>query len=194
MGEVWRARDTKLDRDVAIKVLPAELTRDPERLARLEREARVLASLDHPNIASIHGIEDTEAGKCLVMQLAEGEDLAARLARGAFPAPEAIAIALQIAEALEAAHEKGIVHRDLKPANVKLGADGHVRLLDFGLAKAVEQEEPADDLSKSPTLLRPGSQAGMILGTAAYMRVLGARRQRPGLRVAEQAVAGRAGR
>ncbi|MCM2315571.1 MAG: serine/threonine protein kinase, partial [Thermoanaerobaculia bacterium] len=134
MGEVWRATDTKLGRDVAIKVLPEEFTRDGERLARFEREARLLASLDHSNIASIYGIEEVDGCRFLVMQLAEGEDLAERLKRGAIPIDEAIAIARQIAEALEAAHEKGIIHRDLKPANIKLGDDGRVSVLDFGLA------------------------------------------------------------
>jgi len=169
MGEVYRATDTKLGREVAIKVLPEAWVQDAERLARLEREARVLASLDHPNVAAIHGIEDLGGGKCLVMQLAEGEDLAQRLVRGPLPVDDALAIAAQIADGLEAAHEKGIVHRDLKPANVKVTADGIVRLLDFGLATELADGAASIDLSSSPTMIRATTQAGMILGTAAYM-------------------------
>ena len=141
MGEVYRATDTKLGREVAIKVLPAEVAQDPERLARFEREAKLLASLNHPNIAHVYGFEsatlpDGSAAHFLAMELVPGEDLAERLKRGAIPVDEALAIAKQIAEALEEAHEKGIVHRDLKPANVKLTPDGKVKVLDFGLAKA----------------------------------------------------------
>jgi len=169
MGEVWRAKDTRLGRDVAIKVLPDDFTKDPERLARFEREARVLASLNHPHIASIYGLDEANGTKFLAMELAEGEDLSARLARGVVPPGEAVAIARQIAEALEAAHEKGIIHRDLKPANVKLRDDGNVKLLDFGLAKALEAEEGDPDLSNSPTMVRAATHAGLILGTAAYM-------------------------
>ena len=135
MGEVYRARDTKLNRDVALKVLPDSFATDPDRLARFQREAQVLASLNHPNIAHIHGLEDSGGVRALVMELVEGEDLAQRLTRGAIPIDEALPIAKQIAEALEAAHEQGIIHRDLKPANIKLRADGTVKVLDFGLAK-----------------------------------------------------------
>jgi serine/threonine-protein kinase len=178
MGEVYRATDTKLGREVAIKVLPAVLASDPERLARFEREARVLASLNHPGIAHLYGFEsatlaDGTTAHVLVMELVEGEDLAERLKRGKVPVDEAVAIAKQVAEALEEAHEKGIVHRDLKPANVKLTPDGKVKVLDFGLAKAWSGEGPgatsSADLSQSPTLAATGTAAGIILGTAAYM-------------------------
>ncbi len=175
MGEVYRATDTKLGRDVAIKLLPAELAQDPERLARFEREAKLLASLNHTNIAHVYGFEsatlsDGSSAHFLAMELVEGEDLAERLKRGAIPVDEAIAIAKQIAEALEEAHDKGIVHRDLKPANVKLTPDGKVKVLDFGLAKAWEGPGAASsDLSQSPTLAHTGTAAGLILGTAAYM-------------------------
>ena len=138
MGEVYRAEDTKLGREVAIKVLPEAVAADPERLARFEREAKVLASLNHPNIAAIYQVEEAAGKHFLVMELAEGEDLKARLERGAIPVGEALPIALQIAEALEAAHEKGIIHRDLKPANVKVTPGGEVKVLDFGLAKALD--------------------------------------------------------
>ena len=134
MGEVYRAEDTKLGRDVAIKVLPEAVAEDPERLARFEREARVLAALDHPNIAAIYGLEEADGRQVLVMQLAEGETLQERIARGVIPPADANPIAVQIAEAIEAAHEKGIIHRDLEPANVKLTADNQVKVLDFGLA------------------------------------------------------------
>jgi serine/threonine-protein kinase len=176
MGEVYRATDRKLDREVAIKVLPAAFTKDAERLGRFEREAKLLAQLHHPNIAAIFGLEESGGVRALVLELVEGEDLAQRLARGAIPVDEAIAIARQIADALEAAHEKGIVHRDLKPQNVKLGADGRVKVLDFGLAKAMDPASsrsgsPAASptLMSSPTLTAAGTQLGMILGTAAYM-------------------------
>lgn len=169
MGEVFRAHDTKLGRDVAIKVLPTEFVMDEERLARFEREARVLASLNHPHIASIYGFENVDGTSFLVMELAEGEDLSERIRRGPIPADEAIEIAAQIADALEAAHEKGIVHRDLKPANVKITPDGKVKVLDFGLAKALEDEEGNSDISNSPTMARAATNAGVILGTAAYM-------------------------
>ena len=139
MGEVYRASDTKLHRDVAIKLLPEVFASDPERMARFSREAQVLASLNHPNIAAIHGLEETDGRRALVMELVDGETLAERLARGAPPLEEALAIARQIAEALEEAHERGIIHRDLKPANVKLTPAGTVKLLDFGLAKALEE-------------------------------------------------------
>jgi serine/threonine-protein kinase len=169
MGEVWRATDTKLGRGVAIKVLPEEFTRDAERLARFEREARVLASLDHSNIASIHGIEDVDGMKFLVMQLAEGQDLSDRLQIAAIPVDEALAIARQLCEGLDAAHEKGVIHRDLKPANIKLDADGNVRILDFGLAKAMDVEDGDSDITNSPTMVRAATHSGMILGTASYM-------------------------
>ena len=172
MGEVYRATDTKLDRDVAIKVLPASLADDPDRIARFQREAKTLASLNHPNIAAIHGLEDADGIKALVMELVEGPTLADRIAQGAIPVDEALPIAKQIAEALEAAHEQGIIHRDLKPANIKVRPDGTVKVLDFGLAKALE---PTGAMSpgmsqQAPTITTPAmTQAGMILGTAAYM-------------------------
>jgi Tol biopolymer transport system component len=177
MGEVYRATDTALDRQVAIKLLPAEVASDAERLARFEREAKLLASLNHPNVAHVYGFESAtlETGATihfLAMELVEGEDLSERLKRGPVPVDEALGIAKQIAEALEEAHEHGIVHRDLKPANVKLTPDGKVKVLDFGLAKACAGEAasgPAVDLSQSPTLARTGTEAGIILGTAAYM-------------------------
>src|SRR6516162_1393592 len=143
MGEVYRARDTKLDRDVALKVLPDSFVHDPDRLARFQREAKVLASLNHPNIAHIHGLEESNGVRALVMELVEGEDLAQRLTRGAIPVDEALPIAKQLAEALEAAHDQGIIHRDLKPANIKVRPDGTVKVLDFGLAKALEAANPA---------------------------------------------------
>ena len=172
MGEVYRATDTKLGRDVAIKVLPSEVTGDSERLARFQREAHLLASLNHPHIAAIYGLEEADGKPFLVLELVAGKDLAERLKRGAIPVGEALEIARQIAEALEAAHEKGIVHRDLKPANVKVTPDGQVKVLDFGLAKAWARDPATDsssDLSQSPTLEHTGTQAGVILGTAAYM-------------------------
>jgi len=174
MGEVWLAEDTKLGRHVAIKVLPAAFTEDEERLARFEREAKLLASLNHRNIAGIHEVGEDAGIRFLAMELAEGEDLAERLERGAMPLEEALPVALQIAEALEAAHEKGIVHRDLKPQNVKLGPDGAVKVLDFGLAKALDPVDPTSGtastpLTHSPTLTARATLAGVILGTAAYM-------------------------
>ena len=172
MGEVYRATDTKLGREVAIKVLPTEVARDPERLARFQREATLLAALNHPRIAAIHGLEEEAGDPFLVLELVEGEDLAERLKRGPIPIDEALDIARQIAEALEEAHDRGIVHRDLKPANVKVTPDGKVKVLDFGLAKAWEGDTAAgssSDLSRSPTLAHSGTQAGIILGTAAYM-------------------------
>jgi len=168
MGEVYRARDTRLDREVAIKVLPESFAQDAERLARFKREAQVLASLNHSNIASIYGYEESERICALVMELVEGPTLADRIAAGPLPLDEAIPIAKQIAEALEAAHERGIVHRDLKPANIKVTFDGAVKVLDFGLAKVFEEKTSEPELSHSPTLLK-GTQAGVILGTAAYM-------------------------
>jgi serine/threonine protein kinase len=170
MGEVYRASDTKLDREVALKFLPREVATDPERLARFRREAKVLASLNHPNIAGVHGLEEAEGKLFLVMELAEGEDLAKRLSRGPLSVPEAVEIAAQIAEGLEEAHEKGIVHRDLKPANVMVGSDGRVKILDFGLARAYAGDSVDEgDLANSPTITAAMTQMGTILGTAAYM-------------------------
>jgi serine/threonine-protein kinase len=170
MGEVYRARDTKLNRDVAIKVLLPAIAHDPDRLTRFSREAQVLASLNHPNIAQVHGFEDTPDMPALVMELVEGPTLADRLAAGAIALDEALPIARQIAEALEAAHDRGIIHRDLKPANVKVRADGTVKVLDFGLAKALEPAGfPSGNATMSPTLSLHATQAGVILGTAAYM-------------------------
>jgi hypothetical protein len=170
MGEVYRATDTKLKRQVAIKVLPDALAADPERLARFQREAEVLASLNHQNIAQLHGLEDEGGIRALVMELVEGPTLADRIAQGALPVDEALAIAKQIAAALEAAHEQGITHRDLKPANVKVRPDGTVKVLDFGLAKLTEPA-PGSNISStlSPTLSLNATMAGVILGTAAYM-------------------------
>ena len=190
MGEVYRARDAKLNRDVAIKVLLPAVANDPDRLARFSREAQVLASLNHPNIAQIYGLEAFRSGgsspsaealgakvedppaMALVMELVEGEDLSQRISRGAIPIDEALPIARQIAEALEAAHEQGIIHRDLKPANIKVRADGMVKVLDFGLAKSIDRSE-GDGFSRrqanAPTLSIHATEAGLILGTAAYM-------------------------
>ena len=169
MGEVYQARDIRLGRNVAVKVLPEAFAKDPERIARFEREAKVLAALNHSNIAALHGFEQSGETHFLVMELVEGETLATRISRGPIPAEEALAIAHQIAEALEAAHEKGIVHRDLKPANVKITPEGKVKVLDFGLAKAMESAPAYANLSNSPTLSVMATNAGMILGTAAYM-------------------------
>ena len=168
MGEVYRARDTKLDRDVALKVLPQAFTSDPDRLARFEREAKVLASLNHPNIGGIHGLEESDGVRALVLEYIEGPTLADRIALGPIPVDEALPIAKQIAEALEAAHEAGVIHRDLKPANIKLKPDGTVKVLDFGLAKALDTT-PEGDPSLSPTLTAAATQMGVIMGTAAYM-------------------------
>ncbi len=169
MGEVWRATDEKLGREVALKVLPAAVADDEERLARFQREAKVLASLNHPCIATLFGLETLDGRQVLVMELVDGEDLSTRIERGALPLSEALPIALQIAQALEAAHEKGIVHRDLKPANIKVRLDGTVKVLDFGLAKAWDEEAKQNSLSLSPTLTQHHTKAGVILGTAAYM-------------------------
>src|SRR5689334_7610395 len=169
MGEVYRARDRKLKREVAIKILPDEFSRDPDRVSRFQREAEVLASLNHPNIAAIYDLQEANGSRFLVLELVEGETMAERIKRGPIPIDEALQIAKNICEALEAAHEQGIVHRDLKPANVKITRDGKVKVLDFGLAKAMEQS-PATMLSNSPTLISmAASNAGVILGTAAYM-------------------------
>jgi len=215
MGEVWLAEDTKLGREVALKMLPEEFAQDPDRMARFEREAKVLASLNHPSIATLYGLEtsvilseakgrvegspeerekrvfqhspasgdpstsasprdasaqdDSRAVTFLAMELVEGEDLSERIKRGPVPVEEAVAIAVQIAEALEAAHEQAIVHRDLKPANIKLRSDGTVKVLDFGLAKAWDTETGDSSLSMSPTLTAHATAAGVIIGTAAYM-------------------------
>ena len=170
MGEVYRATDTNLKRQVAIKVLPASVAADAERLARFQREAEILAALNHPNIAHIHGLERSDGTVALVMELVEGRTLAERIAEGPIPLDEALPIAKQITEALEAAHEQGIIHRDLKPANIKVRAEGTVKVLDFGLAKAMEPPGSQPDVSQSPTITSPAmTQAGMILGTAAYM-------------------------
>src|SRR5213595_2291005 len=171
MGQVYRATDTKLKRQVAIKILPPSLAVDADRLARFQREAEVLASLNHPHIAAIYGLEDADGVKALVMELVEGEDLSQRIARGAIPIDEALSIAKHIAEALEAAHEQGIIHRDLKPANIKVRSDGTVKVLDFGLAKALEPAGPTPGVSQSPTITTPAMMTGVgvILGTAAYM-------------------------
>jgi Tol biopolymer transport system component len=171
MGVVWRAVDTTLDREVAIKVLPAAFTADPERLARFDREAKLLASLNHPNIAGIYGAHEVDGTRFLAMELVEGEELAERLNRGPIPLAEAIELAREIASALEAAHDADVIHRDLKPANVKLTPDGRVKVLDFGLAKALAPEASGSEtaLANSPTLTSAGTVAGMILGTAAYM-------------------------
>ena len=168
MGEVYRARDTTLDRDVAIKVLPDAFASDPERLARFEREAKVLASLNHPNIGAIYGLERSGDTRALVLELVEGPTLADRIKQGPIPIDEALPIAKQIADALEAAHEQGVIHRDLKPANVKVKDDGTVKVLDFGLAKALDPS-PTGDPSQSPTLTAAATQMGVIMGTAAYM-------------------------
>src|SRR5665213_1283914 len=171
MGEVYRATDSNLKRSVAIKVLPASVAGDADRLARFQREAEVLAALNHPNIAAIYGLEKTPDFTALVMELVEGEDLSQRIAKGAIPLDEALPIAKQIAKALEAAHEQGIIHRDLKPANIKVRTDGTVKVLDFGLAKAMEPAAGSSpSMSMSPTITTPAmTHAGMILGTAAYM-------------------------
>src|SRR5262249_13212325 len=168
MGEVYLARDTKLKRGVAIKTLPDEFSRDPDRVSRFQREAEVLASLNHPNIAAIYDLEEAGGSRYLVLELVEGETLADRIQRGPIPVEEALDIAKRICEALEAAHEKGIVHRDLKPANVKITPHGNVKVLDFGLAKATENSSANTMESYSPTIMS-GSMPGVILGTAAYM-------------------------
>jgi serine/threonine protein kinase len=169
MGEVYRARDSKLGRDVALKVLPEAFARDAERMARFQREAKVLASLNHPNIASIYGLEDSGSTHALVMELVEGPTLADRIKQGPIPVDEALRIAKQICEALEYAHERGIVHRDLKPANIKVTNDDAVKVLDFGLAKALEGDAASFDISTSPTISRLATMQGVLLGTAAYM-------------------------
>jgi serine/threonine protein kinase len=171
MGEVYRARDTRLNRDVALKIVSELFAADADRLSRFTREAQTLASLNHSNIAAIYGLEESNGVRALVMELVEGEDLSERIARGPIPLHEALAIANQIAAALAAAHEQGIVHRDLKPANVKVRPDGAVKVLDFGLAKALEPAGSSVIVSQSPTITTPAMMTGvgMILGSAAYM-------------------------
>ncbi len=169
MGEVWKARDTKLGRDVALKILPAAFASDPDRMARFEREARVLASLDHPNIAAIYGLEESNGVRALVLALVDGSTLADRIAAGPIPLNEAIQIARQIAEAVEYAHERGVIHRDLKPTNIKITSGGMVKVLDFGLAKALDDELVTASPTNSPTLTMNATRAGVLLGTAAYM-------------------------
>ncbi|MCU0248400.1 MAG: serine/threonine-protein kinase [Bryobacter sp.] len=169
MGEVWRARDPRLNREVALKLVPAGFLSDEQRVARFEREAQVLASLNHPNIAAIYGLEESDGQRALVMELVEGPTLADRLQNGPLPLEEALPIARQIAEAVEYAHEKGIIHRDLKPANVKVTPEGTVKVLDFGLAKAMAGDTPVADPDNSPTLTIQSTQLGVILGTAGYM-------------------------
>ena len=168
MGEVYRARDRKLHRDIALKILPEPFATDAERLTRFEREARALAALNHPHIAQIYGVEESNGTRALVMELVEGETLADRIARGALPVIETVAIARQIADALDAAHERGIIHRDLKPANIKIRPDGAAKVLDFGLAKAFDSRID-DEAAQSATMTATGTRAGVILGTAAYM-------------------------
>ncbi|MHA1154446.1 MAG: serine/threonine-protein kinase, partial [Alphaproteobacteria bacterium] len=171
MGEVYRALDTKLGREVAIKILPTEFSGDPERAARFDREARTLASLQHPNVASIYGFEEVDGIRFLVMELVEGDDLAERLKSGGLPWKEAVDVAEQVAEGLEAAHAQDIVHRDLKPANIKITPTRDVKILDFGLARAYAGDTDADEteILTSPTITAAMTQVGTILGTAAYM-------------------------
>jgi len=170
MGEVYKGHDTRLKRDVAIKTLPEIFGRDPERLSRFQREAELLASLNHSHIAHIHGLEETGRVPALVMEFVEGEDLAQKIARGPIPSDQTLGIAGQIAEALEAAHERGIIHRDLKPSNIKITPAGDVKVLDFGLAKAIQRDgEFRQDHANSPTITSASTKLGVILGTAAYM-------------------------
>ena len=172
MGEVYRARDLRLKRDVALKVLPEGIRHDPDRLARFEREAQALAALNHPNIATVHGFEDSDGEPILIMELVEGATLADQLRDGPLRPDEARTMALQIVDGLDAAHEQGVVHRDLKPANIKIRPDGTLKILDFGLAKifAGSDESHRTDLANSPTLTAPMmTTAGVVLGTAAYM-------------------------
>ena len=171
MGQVYQATDTKLNRQVALTILPEAFATDPERLARFRREAQVLASLNHPGIAAIYGIEEADDTRALVLELVEGPTLADRIARGPIPVDEALPMAKQIAEALEAAHEAGVIHRDLKPANIKVREDGTVKVLDFGLAKAFQPDASDVSASMSPTIsmTAAATQMGMVIGTAAYM-------------------------
>ena len=169
MGEVYRARDSKLGREVAVKVLREELSRDKERLSRFEREAKLLAQVNHANIATLYGLEEHDGQQFLVMELVEGETLAERIARGPIPIDEAIPLFIQLSEGLEAAHEKGIVHRDLKPANIKIGLDDKPKILDFGLAKAFVGDMETDTASSQSPTLTKGTALGTIMGTASYM-------------------------
>jgi serine/threonine protein kinase len=170
MGVVYEAEDSKLERHVAIKTLSERFSEDPERIARLQREARTLASLQHPNVAFIFGLEEADDQHFLVMELVEGEDLVERLRRGALPLDEALQLSVQIAEGLEAAHEKGVVHRDLKPGNVMVTPEGKAKILDFGLARSYHRETTADtDISESPTITVAMTKQGVLLGTAPYM-------------------------
>src|SRR5262245_560960 len=169
MGEVYEARDTKLGRSVAVKVLPEIFEQDPERILRFEREAKLLASLNHPNIAALYGLEQSDGRHFLVMELVEGETLTQRIARGPIPVDESLKISHQIAEAFEAAHDKGVIHRDLKPANVKVTPEGKVKVLDFGLAKAMELAPGGQDPADSPTISLLATNTGVIMGTAGYM-------------------------
>ena len=191
MGVVWRAEDTALHREVAIKILPPEVARDPERLARFDREAKLLASLSHANIASVYGLHEHGDVRFLAMEYVQGQDMFRQLARGPVPIEEALGIARQVADALQAAHESGVIHRDLKPANVVITPGGQAKVLDFGLAKAFEVD-PSQQVnpSLSPTVTSAGTVAGVILGTAAYMspeqargRVGGQARRHLGLRL-----------
>src|SRR3990172_12230347 len=169
MGEVYQAHDTKLGRNVAIKVLPEQFARDPQRLARFQREAKLLAALNHPNIAAIYGLEQSGSTHYLVMELVEGPTLGERILGGPVPVEETLPIARQVADAVEYAHDHNVIHRDLKPANIKVTAEGMVKVLDFGLAKAMSDEPTAADMSNSPTLSMAATRQGVILGTAAYM-------------------------
>src|SRR4051794_5088031 len=169
MGEVYRARDLKLARDVALKTLPASFSTDPQRLGRLHREAQLLAALSHPHIATIYGLEEIGGTSVLAMELVEGDSIADRLRGGPIPVDEALRIAQQIGQALSSAHDKGIIHRDLKPANVMLTPQGAVKVLDFGLAKILDPEPAGASVTLSPTLSLQATLAGTILGTAAYM-------------------------
>src|SRR2546430_14371596 len=169
MGAVYRATDTRLGRDVALKFLSSALAGDADYMARFQREASVLASLNHPNIATIHGLEESGGTRAIVMELVEGPTLADLISRGPLPVEEAVPIARQIAEAFEAAHEKGIIHRDLKPANVKITPQGVVKVLDFGLSKTADQRVVSSDPANSPTITVSMTQVGTIMGTAAYM-------------------------
>src|SRR6202162_5937463 len=169
MGEVYRAHDTRLNRDVALKVLPEIFARDTQRMARFEREAKLLASLNHPNIAAIYGLEESGPIRALVMELVEGSTLAERIAGGPVPVDEALLLARHVADAVEYAHDRNVIHRDLKPANIKVTAEGTVKVLDFGLAKALADDPTEADMSNSPTLSMAATRQGVILGTAAYM-------------------------
>jgi serine/threonine protein kinase len=169
MGEVWRGRDTKLGRDVAVKALPDEFVHDEERLARFQREAQVLAALSHPNLGIIHELKEVDGARYLILELIEGETLAQRIDRGPIPVSETLDIALQIARGVAAAHDRGIVHRDLKPANIKITPEGHAKILDFGLAKIYEAVDAPQHISLSPTFAADPTAVGVILGTAAYM-------------------------